>query len=205
MRARAIRRTIGWPTHRTALVAAAVAAFSAAGSTARAQAWPGIPEVRPFVGAYLPTGSHHALLEQSPAVGAQLALELGRGAHVVAGFSWVPTEQRGVASGGRVEMAEFDLGAEWLSPGRRRLQQRWNPLIGAGIGLRAYRSRDADSPSQANLSGYGALGVELALGRFALRAEGRDYLTAFKGLDGRADTSLRNDVLIALGVGYHLR
>lgn len=203
MRARDGRPTLGGLAGRAAVVV--VVTMSMAGSAARAQAWPGIREVRPFVGAYLPTGSHHALLEQSPAVGAQLALELGRGAHVVAGFSWVPTEQRGVASGGRVEMAQFDLGAEWLSPGRRRLQRRFNPLIGTGVGLRAYRSRDTDAPSQANVAGYGALGAELALGRLAVRAEGRDYLTAFKGLDGRASTSLRNDVLFALGLGYHLR
>lgn len=197
MRARIVGRALGMTT-------VAVTSFLVT-EPAAAQGWPPVPEVRPFVGAYVPTGSQHALLEGAIAVGAQLALEFDRGAHAVVGFSWVPTEQRGIATGGRIEMAQFDIGAEWLSPGRRRLQRHVNPLVGAGVGLRAYRSRDTDAASQANVAGYGALGVELLVGRVAFRAEGRDYLSAFRGLDGQDDTSLRNDATLSLGVGYHLR
>ena len=174
-------------------------------SMATAQAWPSAPELRPFVGVYVPTGSHRALLEQAMAIGGQVALEFGRGVHAVAGMAWIPTEQRGVATGGRLEMAQFDLGAEWLSPGARRLQRRVNPLVGGGVGLRAYRSRDVDTPSQANPAGYGTLGIEVRLGRMAARLEGRDYVSAFRGLGGRDGTSLRNDMTLGVGVGYHVR
>lgn len=170
-----------------------------------AQRWPSVLEVRPFAGAYVPTGSQRQLLDGAVAVGAQVALDFAHGAHAVAGFTWVPTAQRGIETGGRIEMAQFDVGAEWLSPGRRRLHDRFNPLLGGGLGLRAYRSRDADTPSQANLAAYGALGAEVALGRVALRLEGRDYVTAFRGLDGRAATSLRNDAAVVLGLAYHIR
>lgn len=202
---------IGWfgsgaTTRRASIVAVTVViAVSLLASPLGAQGWPPVPELRPFVGVYVPTGRHHALLEQGMALGGQLALEFDRGVHAVAGFSWVPTEQRALATGGRVEMAQFDLGAEWLSPGRRRLQPRFNPLLGAGLGLRAYRSRDADTPSQANLAGYGALGIEVRTGRVAIRLEGRDYLSAFRGLGGADGTSLRNDATVGIGVGYHMR
>jgi hypothetical protein len=87
----------------------------------------------------------------------------------------------------------------------RRLHVRFSPLLGGGLGLRAYRSHDADTPSPANLAAYDALGAEVPLGRLALRVEGRDYVTAFRGLDGRAATSLRNDGAIVLGLAYHIR
>ena len=175
------------------------------GATARAQSWPAVPEVRPLVGMYVPIGEQHRLLTDALALGGQVALEVGRGAHVVAAFTWVPTTQRALADDNRIEMAQFDLGAEWLSPGRRRLQARFNPLLGAGLGLRAYRSRDANTSSQANLGAYGSLGGEVRLGRVAIRLEGRDYVTAFRGLGERESTSLRNDAAVAVGLGYHVR
>ena len=73
------------------------------------------------------------------------------------------------------------------------------------MGLRAYRNRDESGPSQANLAGYGAAGLELAGGRVALRLEGRSYLTAFRGLEGGEDTSLRNDATVFIALGYHIR
>lgn len=209
MSGRPQRSTLGTSTRPTSLPIALVLApliwLTGVTTPALAQAWPSVPEVRPFVGAYVPAGMQHRLLEQGLAVGAELALEFARGAHAVAGFSWMPTEQRGVATGGRVEMAQFDLGAEWLSPGRRRLQRRFNPLVGVGAGIRAYRSRDVGTPSQANLAGYGALGGEVRAGRIAFRLEGRGYLSAFRGLDGADGTSLRNDATVGFGIGYHLR
>ena len=200
MRARIVRLTFGAGRVLLFGTAAVLAA-----SSVSAQHWPAVPEVRPFVGAYVPMGRQHTILDGSYVVGAQLALEFDRGRHAVVGFSWVPTEQRGLATRARIEMAQFDLGAEWLSPGRRPLDRWVNPLVGAGVGLRAYRSRDADTPSQANVAGYGALGIEVLLGHVALRVEGRDYLTAFRGFDGRAGTSLRNDATVSLGAGYHIR
>src|SRR5215207_9218292 len=76
-------------------------------SRAVGQGWRSGPEVRPFVGAYVPTGKQRALLKQGVTLGAQAALEFGRGVHAVAAFSWVPTEQRGLGNGNRVEMAQF--------------------------------------------------------------------------------------------------
>lgn len=162
-----------------------------------------VPEFRPFVGTYVPTGKHGDLLDRAMAVGAQAALELGRGAHAVAALSWIPTERRSPTDPQRVEMAQFDLGAEWLTAGAPGW--RVSPLLGAGVGLRAYRDRDSASPSQANLAGYGSLGVEVAGGRVALRLEGRDYVTAFRGLAGGEGTSVRNDATIIVALGYHMR
>lgn len=197
------RRTLGVRAP-VAACFAAVATFVAA-SAAPAQQWPPLPEVRPFIGAYVPVGRQHQLLTDAVALGAQVALEFGRGTHAVGSFTWIPTEQRGLTTSSRIEMAQFDLGAEWLSPGRRRLQKRFNPLLGVGLGVRAYRSRDVDTPSQANLAAYGSLGGELLMGRVGVRLEGRDYLTLFRGLGGQDATSLRSDVAVAIGVAYHIK
>jgi len=172
-------------------------------SRATGQSWPSVPEFRPFAGTYIPAGAQRGLLDRAMAVGAQAALEFGRGIHAVAGFSWIPTERRSSTDSHRVEMAQLDLGAEWLTAGARGW--RISPLLGAGVGLRAYRNRDESGPSQANLAGYGAAGLELAGGRVALRLEGRSYLTAFRGLEGGEDTSLRNDATVFIALGYHIR
>ena len=159
------------------------------------------PEFRPSVGVYLPTGRHDRLLERGPVFAGQVALELRPSLHAVFGFGWVATERREATVDRRIEMAQFDLGAEWLQHEREGRVRRVSPFIGTGVGLRAYRSRDADAPSQANVAGYGALGVEVAAGPVAIRFEGRDYVTAFQGLDGSSETSLRNDVTVAVGIG----
>ena len=172
-------------------------------SRAIGQRFPSVPEFRPFVGTYVPNGKQGRLLDRAMIVGAQAALEFGRGIHAVAGFSWIPTERRSPTDPHRVEAAQFDLGAEWV-PGSAS-GWRVSPLLGAGVGLRAYRNRDATSPSEANLAGYGALGIELAGGRVALRAEARNYLTAFRGLEGGESTSLRSDAIILFALGYHIR
>lgn len=163
------------------------------------------PELRPSVGIYVPTGSHNGLLERGPVLGGQVALELRPSLHAVFGFGWVATEQRQVGDAKRIEMAQFDLGAEWLRHEREGRPRRVSPFLGTGVGLRAYRSRDTDAPSQANMAGYGALGVEAAAGPVALRLEGRDYLSAFRGLDGADGTSMRNDVMVMFGIGLRLR
>jgi hypothetical protein len=172
-------------------------------SRAFGQGFSSVPEFRPFVGTYVPSGAQGRLLDRAMAVGAQAALEFGRGIHAVAGFSWIPTERRSPTDPFRVEMAQFDLGAEWLTAGERGW--RVSPLVGAGVGLRAYRNRDSTAPSQANLAGYGSLGVELAGGRAAFRLEGRNYLTAFRGLEGGEGTSVRSDATIIFALGYHIR
>ena len=88
-------------------------------SRATGQSWPSVPEFRPFAGSYIPAGAQRGLLDRAMAVGAQAALEFGRGIHAVAGFSWIPTERRSSTDSHRVEMAQLDLGAEWLTAGAR--------------------------------------------------------------------------------------
>ena len=183
--------------------AAALSLVRACPSRAGGQGFPAVPEFRPFVGTYIPAGKHGDLLDRAMAVGVQGALEFGRGVHAVAGFSWIPTERRSPTDPHRVEMAQCDIGAEWLTAGAPGW--RVSPLLGAGVGLRAYRDRDTTSPSQANLAGYGSLGLELAGGRVALRLEGRNYLTAFRGLEGGERSSVRSDATIIVALGYHMR
>ena len=78
------------------------------------------------------------------------------------------------------------------------------PFVGAGRGMRTY---DPTGPIGAKSypAGYGAFGTEFQLDRMAIRLEGRDDVTRFKGLDGNADASNRNELGINVGLAYHLR
>ena len=59
-----------------------------------AQGVPPVPEMRPFAGGYIPTGSHRGLLGRAPVFGVQGAFGLRDRVHLVAGCSWAATEGR---------------------------------------------------------------------------------------------------------------
>jgi hypothetical protein len=79
------------------------------------------------------------------------------------------------------------------------------PFVGVGLGGRTYALRDVDADSRTYFAGYGALGTELQLGRIAFRLEGRDYISRYEGIREDTDTSTRNDILLSVGLAYHLK
>ena len=50
--------------------------------------------------------------------------------------------------------------------------------------------------AKTNIAGYAALGGDLYIGRFGIRAEARDYVSRFEPLTGGGDATTRNDVSI---------
>lgn len=116
------------------IAAALLAATPRAGLSQRA---PLRVELRPFAGAYIPAGAQHDLLRHAGVVGGQVAVEFDGGYHAVASFSWAATEKHrtapfGVTSARRVEMAQFDLGAEWMRDARRGPGRVVRPFRGEG-------------------------------------------------------------------------
>lgn len=188
---------------RKALVVTAVFVLQLMGSTA----WAGTtPEVRLFVGAYVPTGEQADVLKSSMLVGAQSAVELSSMVHLVGTFAYATPRPDRPTIGNDVHVYQYDLGAELFriySASSANDHWTFRPFIGAGLGGRTYDFHDVASGSETNLVGYGSLGTELQHVNVAARVEVRDYLSRFTGLAGTESASTRNDLVLSGGLAFH--
>jgi hypothetical protein len=159
-------------------------------------------ELRPYVGAYVPTGDQRDLLEDAVLVGAQASYRARPWLAVTGTFGWAPSKDRITAGDQTLDLFQYDVGAEARAPSWfRRSAWDFTPFVGLGVGGRTYSYRDLDQiDSQTNIAGYGALGGELGFGRLGLRLEARDYVSRFEPLVGNGDAETRNDVTLAAGL-----
>ena len=157
-------------------------------------------EIRPYVGAYLPTGDQRDILKDAILVGAQASYRLIPQLAITGTLGWSPTEDR-VGAGQTLDLLQYDVGAELRAPAWvQRASWDFSPFVGLGVGGRTYDYRDLDIDAKTNVAGYGALGGEFGFGQFGLRIEGRDYVSRFKPLTGSGETKTRNDVAVAAGL-----
>ena len=172
---------------------------------ASAQASRPTPEIRPFMGMYIPTGSQRDLFEDAALLGVQAALELQPTFHLLGTFGWVPGQTKYVGAKDDVQMFQYDVGLEFNMV--RYLGSSWEfkPFIGAGAGARTYLYANDDLKDRTCAAGYGALGTELQLGRGAIRLEGRDNVFCFRSALPNVKSRTRNDVGVSLGFAYHFR
>jgi len=163
-----------------------------------------LPEVRPLVGVYLPTGRMRDDFEAATLLGLQGAFELSRSVHLTATTSWTRGHNKFDMASGRTNLWQYDLGAE--ANLLRPLGGGWqlHPFVGAGLGGRTYDYRAKGVATQTCTAGYGSLGSELQKGAVALRLEGRDYVSCFES-PVTGEQSTRNDVGLAVGLAYHVR
>jgi hypothetical protein len=172
------------------------------------------PELRPFVGAYVPTGTQSDLLKEGVVSGLQVGLEATRYMHVVGTFAWSSTHNRNVRLGTgpddqtgshRVNLYAYDAGVEFFT--RRNAGSEWQlrPFVGAGVGGRTYDPVAHDAKTLNDMAGYGTLGTELQRRSIALRIEGRDYVSQWKGIDGNESSKARNDLMFVAALAWHLR
>jgi hypothetical protein len=159
-------------------------------------------ELRPYVGAYVPTGDQRDLLKDAVLVGAQASWRVIPQLALTGTFGWAPSKDRVTAGDQTLDLYQYDVGAEarapsWYSAG----SWDFTPFVGLGVGGRTYNYRDLDNvDAKTNVAGYGALGGEVGFGRLGLRLEGRDYISRFEPLTGNGDATTRNDVTLAAGL-----
>ena len=186
--------------------AAAVALFAFSAFATKAAAQDAVAyhsngfELRPYVGAYIPTGEQRDLLKDAVLVGGQASYRLNPNFALTGTLGWSPSEDRVTPGDQKLDLWSYDVGGElrapsWLQSGALD----FTPFVGLGAGARTYNYRDLDVNSKTNFAGYGVLGGELGFGRFGLRLEARDYVSQFKPFDG-GDSKTRNDVTLATGL-----
>jgi len=186
-----------------ALAAVALTGLFAIGGTARAQAVTSGFEIRPFVGAYIPTGDQRDFLDDAVLVGGQLSWHVIPALSLTGTFGWSPSKDRVTAGDQTLDIYQYDVGAElrassWLNGGTWSI----TPFAGLGLGGRTYDYRDLDVDAKTNFDGYSALGGDIGFGPIGFRIEARDYVSQFKPLTGSGDTKTRNDIGLAAGVSY---
>jgi hypothetical protein len=157
-------------------------------------------EIRPYAGAFIPTGQQRDFLKDAVIVGGQASYRIVPQLALTGTLGWSPSKDRITPGDQTLDVWQYDLGAElrapsWLASGA------WDftPFAGLGAGGRTYNYRDLDVNSKTNFAGFGTLGGELGFGRIGLRVEGRDYVSQFKPFTG-GDSKTRNDVTVAAGL-----
>jgi hypothetical protein len=186
-----------------ALAAAVFALTSSVATTARAQdavAHTNGFELRPYAGAFIPTGKQRDLLRDAVLVGGQASYRLNPQFAITGTLGWAPSKDRITPGDQKLDVWQYDLGAElrapsWVTSGAID----FTPFVGLGAGARTYDYRDLDVSAKTNFAGYGVLGGELGFGRIGWRLEARDYVSQFKPFDG-GDSKTRNDVTVATGL-----
>ena len=157
-----------------------------------------IPEVRPLVGAFVPTGDQRDVLQDTWMVGFQGGIELVDRVHAVATLAWAANRHSN-----DVALWDYNAGIETFQRYGMGTDWQFRPFIGAGLGARTYVDHANNDHGETVFTGYGALGSEFQLNRLALRVEARDYISRFKGLTGDDQADTRNDLAFTGGVAFH--
>ena len=187
---------------RTAIVFGALVAGALIGPVGAQQI---TPELRPFVGAYLPTGAQRDLFKDATLLGVQGALELEPTFHLLGTFSWVPAHNKYAGFDENVSIFVYDVGAEvgMVQPLAAGLELK--PFVGLGAGARTYVYRAAALSDRTCAAGYGALGSEFQFDRIAFRLEARGNVFCYRSPISGVGSKTRNDVGLAFGFAYHFR
>jgi hypothetical protein len=164
-------------------------------------------QIRPFVGALIPTGDQRDVLKNAVLVGAQASYAVNHAFGLVGSFGWSPSEDRNTAARPKVDLYQYDLGVEARTDNLTEGSVvSTRPYVVLGGGARTYNLRNvANSSAQTNPLGYGALGLDVdhTGGKVGLRLEVRDNVTGFKGLRGELqDRKARNDLQFAAGLTF---
>src|SRR5437764_14328773 len=99
----------------TSFAAITLSGLLAVGGTASAQGTTRF-ELRPFVGAYIPTGDQRDLLKDAVLVGGQLSWHVLPALGLTGTFGWSPSKDRITAGDQTLDIYQYDVGAELRAP-----------------------------------------------------------------------------------------
>ena len=159
-------------------------------------------ELRPFVGAYVPTGALRDAFTSGLMLGGQAAYQVTPNFHLLATGSWSDVKAKLAPTQEHTNLFQFDAGAEFGLV--RPVASSWSfhPFLGLGLGARTYDYNERTFANKTCTAGYGAIGSELQTGPVALRFEGRAYAVCYQSpITGKSNT--RNDLGFSLGFAYH--
>lgn len=185
--------------------ALAMGAVTLAAPTIGAQQTQSSIELRPFVGAFVPTGDQADLLKTSVLAGAEIGWQFQPNLAVTGAFAWAPSKDKTLVGDESVDLYQYDVALEGrlnnLTAG-----SSWStrPYARLGAGARTYNYRNLDNVSaQTDFVGHGAIGLDVApnASRLGLRVEARDNVSSFRGLQGElASRETRNDMQFTAGL-----
>jgi hypothetical protein len=158
--------------------------------------------LRPFAGAYVPTGAHADAFSTAFTAGGEGAYRLTPHFSVVGAFAWINGVDKFAPLDSRAHTYTYDLGLE--ANAVQPLGGAWSlkPFVGLGAGARSYGYSDPALDNGTFASGYGALGTDVMVGRNALRLQMRDMLSDFR-MPTTSTKSTRNDMSFTMGFGFH--
>ena len=177
-----------------------VVSLGAGASALRAQSTNYRAAVRPFVGAYVPTGDQRDFVKPAVLAGAQASMAFNDNFALTGSFGWTPSKDKVTAGDQTLDQFQYDVGVE----ARSMKSTHASPFVGLGVGGRTYKYRDLDISSKSDFDGYGALGVDVGWRPIGVRVEGRDYVSRFDPLSGGGGTKTRNDLMFFVGFGLRL-
>jgi hypothetical protein len=183
-------------------VAAAVLALGVPAAGAQMADAPML-ELRPYAGAWIPTGDARDRFDDEPILGAQLALQVRPRTRLVGGIGLVPAEADYSVTDRAVTIVQVDAGLEWDFA--RAIQwARLRPFLGLGAGGRSYLYGDGALKDRTCLAGHGAVGSDARIGPTKVRFEVRGNVYCFKFPVGGAQSRTRSDLTIAVGLPFRV-
>jgi hypothetical protein len=163
------------------------------------------PEIRPFMGINIPMGDQKDLFDDAVMYGLQAGFEVKPTFHLLGSFAWVPVQSKFPGAQHDAWIVQYDVGMEFNLD--TELSATWSlkPFLGFGGGARSYFYEGDVLNDRTCTSGYGTLGTELAMGRTAIRLEGRGNVFCFKSPLPDPEKKTRGDVGLTLGLAYHFK
>jgi hypothetical protein len=159
--------------------------------------------IGPVLGALIPTGAQRDNFKAATSAGAQVTYRLARQFRAVATGTWSYGHHKFPSAGDRVDIWQYDGGAEFHPCGDCAGDWDLDPFVGLGAGGRTNDYHARGYGSTTCLSGYGAIGAEVQGPSLAVRVEGRDYVSCQESpVSGNKDTM--NDVRVSVGIALRL-
>ena len=178
-------------------------ALVAAAATAQAQ---GVSpshrfDLRVPSGGFVATGTQRDVLKDGKATAVQMSWLVRPKLAMVGTFTWARSRDLATVGSPKLDVFSSDLGIEsrpaaWGTNRKVSLV----PIVGVGAGARSYNYRSLDANATHNMAAYAAAGGEVGIGRANVRLEMRDYVSGFRPLMGRGESSARNDMMFLVGV-----